>query len=104
MSNPPLPRAYGLCYNILAFNYTFPWPEDSEGRTHGKEEKAGLHIGSYVIRPLGLTVIGILLVALIVVGTLIIARSISGGALDQNVPEATRQVITPEPDADPRTR
>ena len=42
-----------------------------------KKKKNGLHIGSYVIRPLGLTIIGILLVALIVVGTLIIARSIS---------------------------
>ena len=43
-----------------------------------KKKKSGLHIGNYVIRPLGLTIIGLLLVALIVVGTLIIARSISG--------------------------
>ena len=42
-----------------------------------KKKKNGLHIGNYVIRPLGLTIIGLLLVALIVVGTLIIARSIS---------------------------
>ena len=41
-----------------------------------KKKKNGLHIGNYVIRPLGLTIIGLLLVALIVVGTLIIARSI----------------------------
>ena len=67
-----------------------------------KKKKSGLHIGNYVIRPLGLTVIGLLLVALIVVGTLIIARSISGGP-DQSAPEPTRQVITltPTPTAEP---
>ena len=67
-----------------------------------KKKKNGLHIGNYVIRPLGLTIIGLLLVALIVVGTLIIARSISGGP-DQSAPEPTRQVITltPTPTAEP---
>ena len=46
--------------------------------------------------------IGLLLVALIVVGTLIIARSIGGGS-DQSAPEPTRQVITltPTPTAEP---
>ena len=43
-----------------------------------KKRKSGLHIGSYVIRPLGLAAIGILLVLLIIVGTLIITRSIGG--------------------------
>ena len=65
-----------------------------------KKKKNGLHIGNYVIRPLGLTIIGLLLVALIVVGTLIIARSISGGP-DQSAPEPTRQVITLTPTAEP---
>lgn len=58
------------------------------------KKKNGLHIGSYVIRPLGLTIIGLLLVALIVVGTLIIARSIGGMSPDEGQPEATRQIIT----------
>ena len=59
-----------------------------------KKKKNGLHIGSYVIRPLGLTIIGILLVALIVVVTLIIARSISATEPDVSAPDPTRQVIT----------
>ena len=64
-----------------------------------KKKKSGLHIGNYVIRPLGLTVIGLLLVALIVVGTLIIARSISGNEPeDLSAPDPTRQVITLTPD------
>ena len=78
-----------------------------------KKKKNGLHIGSYVIRPLGLTIIGILLVALIVVVTLIIARSISATEPDVSAPDPTRQVITltttptvepektPEPSATP---
>lgn len=69
-----------------------------------KKKKSGLHIGNYVIRPLGLTVIGLLLVALIVVGTLIIARSISGNEPeDLSAPDPTRQVITltPDPTAEP---
>ena len=64
-----------------------------------KKKKSGLHIGNYVIRPLGLTIIGLLLVALIVVGTLIIARSISGNEPeDLSAPDPTRQVITLTPD------
>ena len=64
-----------------------------------KKKKNGLHIGNYVIRPLGLTIIGLLLVALIVVGTLIIARSISGNEPeDLSAPDPTRQVITLTPD------
>lgn len=69
-----------------------------------KKKKSGLHIGNYVIRPLGLTIIGLLLVALIVVGTLIIARSISGNEPeDLSAPDPTRQVITltPDPTAEP---
>ncbi|HIQ83170.1 MAG TPA: CapA family protein [Candidatus Pullichristensenella stercorigallinarum] len=62
-----------------------------------KKKKNGLHIGSYVIRPLGLAVIGILLVALIVVGALIVFRSIGVSGPDTSEPEPTRQVITLTP-------
>lgn len=73
-----------------------------------KKKKSGLHIGNYVIRPLGLVIIGILLVALIVVGTLIILQSVGAigpiGSLigGQSTPEPTRAVVqlTPNPEMD----
>ena len=64
-----------------------------------KNKKSGLRIGSYIIRPLGIIIIMVLLVALIVVGALVIFQSVSNSSPDAVEPDPTRQVIelTPAP-------
>ena len=62
-----------------------------------KKKKSGLRVGSYVVRPLGIIIIAVLLVALLVVGALIIIQRVSGS--DVAAPEPTPIVveITPTP-------
>ena len=60
---------------------------DSEGNAMAKKKKSGLRVGSYVVRPLGIIIIAVLLVALLVVGALIIIQRVSGS--DITAPEPT---------------